>query len=486
VAVGRREGTDAIVVGAGAIGTLTALRLQQAGVHVVLFAPADVMGEASHAAGAMLGTFGEVVSTTLTTDEGRARFELDRRATRRWDVQLEEMGAAVGKPSDFWVVADQTVVIHNTAGSPDVDDRNFAAIVAALDTYGGTSHETEPGELGLRARQASRPLRAITIEGERAIDPRSWISDARQAFLSAGGRIVTARADGLLSSHGTVTGVRDVHGQTYTADWVVTCAGAFTSPLLASVPELDEAIMPVFSGAGVAAHVVDGPQTLPPRSVLRTPNRAFACGLHAVPRHGGGMYVGATNHLFASPVSAPTVDDAVFLLNCAVEQLHAGFSRGRIAELISGNRPVSADALPLIGRAPVPGLVVIAGTYREGIHLSPMIADHVRDIVTGAAEDPLWEPFRPDRAPVSAARDTVIERTVEHAVAVGDEYGWDVPLSVRDDLAASYRAHFTRVLDWLGVEAVPPPEILVELHRAPEMVRALRAHDKRRTRVASH
>lgn len=486
MALGRREGVDAIVVGAGAIGTVTAWRLQQAGIQVVLFAPDDVSGEASRAAGAMLGTFGEVVSTTLATEEGRARFELDRRANQRWESQMEEIGAAVGKPSDSWVVADQTVVILNTAGSPDVDDRNFAAIVDALETYGGTSHETEPADIGLRARQASRPLRAITIEGERAIDPRMWIGDVRRAFLSSGGRIVTARVDGLLSSHGAVTGVRDVHGQTHLADWVVTCAGAFTSPLLASVPELDDTIMPVFSGAGVAAHVVDGPQTLPHRSVVRTPNRAFACGLHVVPRQGGGVYLGATNHLFPSPVHAPTVDDAVFLLNCAVEQLHSGFSRGRISELISGNRPVSADAMPLIGRAPVPGLVIVAGTYREGIHLSPMIADHVRDIVTGAAEDSLWEPFRPDRTPVSLGRDTVIERTVEHAVAVGDEYGWDFPLSVRDDLAASYRAHFARVLDWLGVEAVPPPEILVELHRSPEMVRSLRAYDKRRTRVGSH
>ncbi|ODA90284.1 hypothetical protein ATY41_10275 [Leifsonia xyli subsp. xyli] len=63
--------------------------------------------------------------------------------------------------------------------------------------------------------------------------------------------------------------------------------------------------------------------------------------------------------------------------------------------------------------------------------------------------------------------------------------GWDFPLSVREDLAASYRSHFVRVLDWLGVQAVPPPEILVELHRAPEMVRALRSFDKRRTRVAN-
>ncbi|AAT89257.1 hypothetical protein Lxx14450 [Leifsonia xyli subsp. xyli str. CTCB07] len=35
------------------------------------------------------------------------------------------------------------------------------------------------------------------------------------------------------------------------------------------------------------------------------------------------------------------------------------------------------------------------------------------------------------------------------------------------------------------MQAVPPPEILVELHRAPEMVRALRSFDKRRTRVAN-
>ena len=35
---------------------------------------------------------------------------------------------------------------------------------------------------------------------------------------------------------------------------------------------------------------------------LRTPNRAFAYGLHAVPRGPGRLYVGATNTLFAQPI----------------------------------------------------------------------------------------------------------------------------------------------------------------------------------------
>ncbi|MFE5714230.1 hypothetical protein ACFQ7J_25865 [Streptomyces sp. NPDC056501] len=40
--------------------------------------------------------------------------------------------------------------------------------------------------------------------------------------------------------------------------------------------------------------------------VLRTPNRAYACGLHAVPQADGAWYLGATAAPALHPGDAPT------------------------------------------------------------------------------------------------------------------------------------------------------------------------------------
>jgi glycine oxidase len=65
----------------------------------------------------------------------------------------------------------------------------------------------------------------------------------------------------------------------------------------------------------------------------------------------------------------------------------------------AGLRPGSADGLPLIG-APVSGprgLIVATGHFRNGILLTPITAEIVRDLVVGRAARIDPTPFRPDR-----------------------------------------------------------------------------------------
>jgi glycine oxidase len=60
------------------------------------------------------------------------------------------------------------------------------------------------------------------------------------------------------------------------------------------------------------------------------------------------------------------------------------------AELIgvrAGFRPGTPDDLPLIGASAVEGLVVATGHYRNGILLTPITADSVAALVTGAGPE---------------------------------------------------------------------------------------------------
>lgn len=467
---------DVVVVGSGAVGLMTAYRLQKAGLVVTLLG-GDRPGQASSVAGAMLGTFGEVVSTTLGTEHGRARFELDLKASRAWSSVLEEIADQSGRLPDRHILANQTLMIHNTAGAARVDDDNFAAVVSALREFGGRFTEEDPGRFQLSPHQPLRPLRALMIHGELAINPMTWMEDLHASFVKAGGTFVEKRALRLFVQGGKTVGVVDDREVVWWADRTILCAGAFTQQILENTPEVGPT-MPIFSGAGVSVEVDEAPQLIP-STVIRTPNRAFACGLHAVPRGDGRWYLGATNHIVAKPVTKPLLEDVTFLLNCAVEQLHSGFAASRLSSLSTGNRPVAVDGFPLVGHLGLKGLLIASGTYREGVHLSPVIGDYLLDLIMERKTEAEWEVFNPLRLPYSGKRAEVIEQTVQHALATGDEFGWRIPAVLRGDLEQTYRAHFNSVLERLDCEFVPPPEILTVLHRIPSLFVQLRRYYRR-------
>jgi glycine/D-amino acid oxidase-like deaminating enzyme len=103
------------------------------------------------------------------------------------------------------------------------------------------------------------------------------------------------------------------------------------------------------TAAGLPAALVDTVDRTAPRSVLRTPNRAFACGLHVVPRGDGQVYVGATNVISPDPRQTALVSDVLFLLECGVRQVRRNLGRSGLRRIQVGNRPVALDGMPLLG-----------------------------------------------------------------------------------------------------------------------------------------
>ena len=99
---------------------------------------------------------------------------------------------------------------------------------------------------------------------------------------------------------GRATGVRLTSGDVLAADHVVVAAGARSLELLENLPDVARRIPPMVSGYGVSVLAETEDHKLP-SSVVRTPNRAFACGLHGVPRGDGLLYLGATNIISARP-----------------------------------------------------------------------------------------------------------------------------------------------------------------------------------------
>ncbi|MEU5631208.1 NAD(P)/FAD-dependent oxidoreductase [Streptomyces rishiriensis] len=454
----------AVVVGNGAVGASIAYELSSRGFQVTRVGRENRPYAASLAAGAMLGCFGEVTTSLLASDHGRAKLDMDHRARRYWAEWDERLSQDSGDSRTLFS-ADGTFVLLNTMGSAAVDSGNFRAIEATLQEYKEPYETADPEDLDwLAPNDLSRSLRGMYIPGEHAVDSHRLLVKLDQALVKSGGRVVDAEALRVRVANGRVTGVELANGEILPADHVVVAAGAKSLALLDEVAEARAQMPPMVSGYGVSVLVETEDRALP-SSVVRTPNRAFACGLHAVPRADGVIYLGATNIISEQPRRFAAVGDLQFLLGCAVDQLHTNLSEGSLLSVQVGNRPVPADGFPLVGNAGAEGLWLATGTYRDGLHQSPLLARHIATLVEGGtSEFDFLSSFSPVRAPLAGGtREQVVTTAVEHMMATGYEYKWNVTPEWPPRIERHLRRFYGSLVEELHPTFTPPAELVAAM-----------------------
>lgn len=467
------QGFDTIVVGNGVLGLSLGLELARAGTRVAVVGPVDRLSGATPAAGAMNGVFGEVTASLTKGVHGRAKLEMGMRATSLWPEWIDGLTGDGDAPVK---TANGTTVILNAIGTPQVDDVNFKAIRSELEYYQVPFDDVDPSDVEwLDPEPMSRPLAAFHIPGEHGVDSGVLVRRLQASLLDAGGVILDAHVATVEHTGDRVTGVSLQDGSPLWADSVVLASGAYTSELLRGLPVAD-LIPPLVAGYGVSA-VIDTEDGLAPRSVIRTPNRSFACGLHAVPRGAGSVYVGATNVVSATPVDVPVVRDLVFLLQCAHRQLNRTLWSSPLTKPQVGNRPVALDGFPLIGEGGMDGLYLLTGTYRDGLHMSPLLAAEMAHLIRREPTSVELDIFRPVRAPIQDwTRQQVIDDVVDHAIATGFEQDWTVPVDWPLWIEADMRPAIAQWADELDPEFTPPPEILFGARFFPDLAEMLRTY----------
>ncbi|WP_370967192.1 NAD(P)/FAD-dependent oxidoreductase [Amycolatopsis sp. cg9] len=465
---------DAIVVGNGALGQSLALVLARRGVRVALLGEPHRPFAASAAAGAMLGCFGEVTETLVSSDHGRAKLDLDVQAAKLWPEWAAELA---DDPAENVHTADGTVVILNAIGVPGIDDANYSAMRAELRRYEEPHEDVDPGEIDwLDPDPGARPLRAMFIPGEHAVNAAALLSQLQRAFLRAGGTVIAEQAARVVHSGGRATGVVLDSGTELSAAHVVLAAGARSQDVLETVPEIAAQVPPLVSGYGLSV-LLRPPDKSGPRSVIRTPNRAFACGLHVVPRATGEVYVGATNIVSATPVDTPVVRDVHFLLDCVHRQVRRDLYGADILKVQVGNRPIALDGFPLLGEAGLAGLWLMTGTYRDGLHLSPLLAKEMAARILGETAELDLDAFRPLRKPIqTATREEIVATTTTHLLATGYECDWYTPTFWPQLIEKNLPALLTAVAEDIHPTRTPPPELLDEARTDPTLRKLLQEY----------
>ena len=186
--------------------------------------------------------------------------------------------------------------------SGQIESDSFRELLSALERFKEPYEEIDPRIIeGFNPNENLRPLRSIVIPNEGCLDSRRFMSVLRSLLEQRQVEFIEQKALGF-HEDGAGFGVELENSETVKSTKCLLAAGAFTQQLLDAHPDLADQMPRVLPGVGFSANIEQVPGN-PIQKVVRTPNRAGACGLHVVPQADGSLYLGASNDclLYTSP-----------------------------------------------------------------------------------------------------------------------------------------------------------------------------------------
>ena len=461
---------DLSIVGNGILGLMTAFELsnKDSSLKIAVIGPPGQEGGASQASGAMLGCFGEITDQTFFNDQAEKRFMMAYDAHKRWPSVIENLNSLVPKEHHQEIDQGTFVVLNPCSGQIESD--SFRELLSALERFEEPYEEIDPRIIeGFKPNENLRPLRSLVIPNEGSLDSRRFMSVLRSLLEQRGVQFIEQKALGFYQEGSGFT-VDLENSETVQSSKCLLAAGAFTQDLLDAHPDLADRIPHLFPGVGFSASIEQVPGN-PIRKVVRTPNRAGACGLHVVPQSDGSLYLGASNDVFLRPQTLPMTGIVHFLLECGIEQINPALYRSNLLGTRTGNRPVSADGFPLVGETSMKGLYILSGTYRDGFHKSPVLAETIAEEILG--QEPTWQHnYQPERSLIPTVnKEESIKVYLDHLIAAYYEHGWRVPkISGQDAMRQTAEEKIRKFYDTHGFEFGISAEILLmhELDSNPE------------------
>jgi glycine oxidase len=226
---------------------------------------------------------------------------------------------------------------------------------------------------------------ALFAPRDAQLRPPSLLRALRRACEHLGVRLLTDVALRRLEKLGAVVrGAELADGSRLIGDAYCISAGVWSSELWATI----DVALPL---APIRGQVI----------AFDMPHRPFApCvyegGQYLVPRRDGLILVGST--LEDVGFDRGVTDEAARELSDFAASLLPELAGRRPTLAWSGLRPASYDGFPYLGRVPgVENLVVAAGHFRAGVHLSPITARVIVQILQNVDPDLDLTPFRVGR-----------------------------------------------------------------------------------------
>jgi D-amino-acid dehydrogenase len=397
------EQADVVVVGAGIVGTCTALALQKTGRSVTLIERGEPGREASgHNGGAFWGDCMPVGTPEVVRALPKMLIDPMSPLAIRWRhvprltpwlmryalasrrSRVEEISRALGALTGRGVEAYRELVT-----GLDIEDvfeqrglmsgyTKLSAYQSAHLTYELRSRRGVPYELLDPAAVASRePLLAGKVacavyfpSARYTTDPQRFTNSLVGEFVAIGGRLLNAEVTGFNVRGDTVTSVRTGVGDVGAGD-VVIGAGPGSRKLLRTL----RADVPLDVERGYGIDLPTPGMSLSCPFVLEDHHVAFS-------PHRGGLRLSGRNEL-ASLASPPRYRLADNLLRAATELFPDLETQGATRWMRS--RPSTPDSLPVIGPAPRQRNAYLAfGHGHKGFGTGAITAQLIRELIEGA------------------------------------------------------------------------------------------------------
>ena len=331
---------DAIVVGAGLIGTSLARELRKQEMRVLVVERGEPGHEASRAAAGMLAACDPHTPAPLRPlAEASARLypefvrEIEDESGLR--VDLRRHGAILLFPPE-----------EAALPGPLLDEGRVAKLEPGL---------TPP--LGARA----------CFLQEDSVDPKALIAASLKAARHRGVEIASGAAvTEVVVENGRATGVKTARTH-FEAPLVINCAGAWAGQL----PPLPLPTRPV------KGQILE---LAAPHELLRHVVRAEGL-VYMVPRSDGRILLGST--LEDAGFDKRTDADTLHRLQHAATGLLPALNSAHILEGWAGLRPGTPDDLPIMGGSPIPGYYFATGHFMNGILLAPATARVMAQVIAG-------------------------------------------------------------------------------------------------------
>jgi glycine/D-amino acid oxidase-like deaminating enzyme len=453
-----------VIAGNGILGLTTAYRLlkKDQNVQVTLIGPYDNKGCASLAAAAMFNSFCEIDNGTLENKIERQKFIFNKTATPYWPDFLAALQEESGLKQEYGF---GTFLINNH-GSDSLEDRNFDAIIGALEHFNERYEHVRPETItNYKPSVTGRAARSIYINGEGWVNPIRLVEGLKLA-LAKSGRVdyVNAYVKRLQRDGDKVSYVELENGDKVSGDKYLLASGAtFTEIVNASNLDID--MMRIFYGVGSSLLLKTGDTTL--SNCVRTPNRGLACGVYSAPQDSAHTLIGATNNVQPYPSDNANANNIYSLLKSAMEQINTDYYRAEVVKINIGWRPTSADTLPLLGQTSISNLIVATGTKRDGLHCSPLISECMVNLIYGEPTIYDLSLFNPERKLVRIyTREEAIKIAVGHTINAAYQHDF-VPSKNRmvEDLEKYYTMDLNQLHDKVGAHDWGIPPELINMYR---------------------
>lgn len=369
-----------MVAGGGLIGLAVAWRCAQRGLSVTVVDEAPGAG-ASFAAAGMLAPVSEVGYGE------EALLALCRASLERFPGFVAEVQEASGIDVGFRTAGTLLVGF-------DADDMHTLERLRTYQTELGLDVEVL-GAREARRREpglSTRTRGALAVADDHSVDARALHAAILVAAQAAGVRVLRSRVEALRVENGHASGVLLADGIAVDADAVVLALGARTATL-PGAPHLDVRpvkgqILRLAGAAGLLGGTV--------RALVR------GRSVYLVPYGEDRLIVGGTveERGFDASVTAGAVRD---LLRDAIEVV-PGVAELELVETLARWRPGTSDNGPLLGATDLPGLVVAAGHYRNGVLLTPITGEILAELLVSGRVPEVARHFDPQRPSLTAPR----------------------------------------------------------------------------------